>query len=69
MSIDVMHLIREHDKESLFLSVVAFGELQKGINELSDKAWSERLQAWVDQDLTKRFEGRILPLDLDVLLT
>lgn len=65
----VLHWIDERDESNLFLSVITFGELQKGISKLSDKSRAERLQIWIDQDLTNRFGGRILPLDLDVLLT
>ena len=65
----VLNWIDERDEANLFLSVITFGELQKGISKLSDKNRSERLQAWIDQDLTHRFEGRIIPLDLDILLT
>lgn len=64
----VLHWIDEHDEATLFLSVITFGELQKGISKLSDNARAERLQAWIDQDLANRFEGRILTLDLDVIL-
>ncbi|GIO11218.1 ribonuclease VapC [Cohnella xylanilytica] len=65
----VLNWIDERDEAALFLSVITFGELQKGICKLSDKSRTERLQAWVDRDLTNRFEGRILPLDLDIFFT
>ncbi|WP_372630909.1 type II toxin-antitoxin system VapC family toxin [Cohnella sp.] len=64
----VLHWIDERDESALFLSVITFGELQKGISKLDDKDRATRLQAWIDNDLTARFEGRILPLDLDVML-
>lgn len=65
----VVHWIDEHDEHTLFLSVITFGKLQKGISKLRDSNRAERLQRWVDQDLTKRFEGRIIPIDLDVVST
>lgn len=65
----VLRWIDERDETTLFLSVITFGELQKGISKLSDKIRAERLQTWVDQDLVNRFEGRILPIDLDVIFT
>lgn len=65
----VLHWIDKRDETSLFLSVITFGELQKGISKLNDKARAERLQKWVDQDLVNRFDGRILPIDLDVIFT
>ncbi|WP_391572394.1 type II toxin-antitoxin system VapC family toxin [Cohnella sp.] len=59
----------ERDESALFLSVITFGELQKGISELSDKDRAARLQVWIDQDLTERFHGRTLSLDLNILMT
>ncbi|QNK58558.1 type II toxin-antitoxin system VapC family toxin [Paenibacillus sp. PAMC21692] len=65
----VLLWIEKCDEMNLFLSVITFGELQKGISKLSDKSRADRLQTWVNQDLKKRFEGRILPIELDVVLT
>lgn len=65
----VVRWIDEHDERAMFLSVVTFGELQKGIKKLSDENRAERLQTWVNQELAKRFEGRILSIDLDAALT
>ncbi|QJC50894.1 type II toxin-antitoxin system VapC family toxin [Paenibacillus albicereus] len=64
----VLRWIDERDESTLFLSVITFGELQKGVSKLSDKNRAQRLQAWIDQDLSSRFDGRVLPLDLDTLL-
>ncbi|MCJ8007291.1 type II toxin-antitoxin system VapC family toxin [Lederbergia wuyishanensis] len=65
----VLHWIDDCDETSLYLSVITFGELQKGISKLSDTSRAERLQKWVDQDLANRFKERILPIDLDVVFT
>lgn len=64
----VVTWLDERDEQSLFLSVLTIGELQKGISKLTDGVRKERLQTWVEQDLTGRFEGRILDLDLDTAL-
>jgi predicted nucleic acid-binding protein len=50
----------------LFLSVLTFGELQKGISKLPRSRRRSQLQQWVAQDLPRRFSGRILPIDLEV---
>ena len=65
----VLRWIDEQEEFTLCLSVITFGELQKGISKLFDKNRVERLQTWVDQDLANRFAGRILPLDFATLLT
>jgi len=51
------------NEHSLFLSVLTFGELQKGISKLPAGNKKDALQAWVQYDLVQRFEGRILDLD------
>jgi len=61
--------IDECEESALFLSVITFGELQKGIKKLNDESRAEQLQKWVNQDLAERFQGRILPVDLKVALT
>ena len=66
---NVLSWIDECDETALFLSVITFGELQKGISKLRDKSRAEQLQKWVEQDLVKRFKGRILPIDLEVIIT
>ena len=65
----VVSWIDEQDESALFLSAITFGELQKGIEKLGDESRAEQLQTWVNQDLAKRFDGRILPIDLNVAFT
>lgn len=55
-----------HAEEHLFLSVVTIGEIQKGISKLAAGPKRQRLQAWLETDLRRRFQGRILPIDEDV---
>jgi len=43
--------------------VLTLGELAKDIARLTAGAKRTRLQSWLDQDLTARFWGRILPVD------
>ncbi|QTH42861.1 type II toxin-antitoxin system VapC family toxin [Cohnella sp. LGH] len=68
-NLGVLNWMDERDESALFLSVITFGELQKGISKLSDKDRAARLQVWIDQDLTERFHGRTLSLDLNILMT
>lgn len=53
---------------SLFLSVITIGELQKGISKLPDSRKQQQLQEWVEQDLTRRFTGRILEIDREIAI-
>ena len=56
------------DESNLFLSVLTFGELQKGISKLADGERKNELQEWMENDLVARFEGRVLDLDLETSL-
>ena len=46
----------------LFISVVSFGELRKGIVLLSPGKRRAELETWIETDLSLLFFGRILPL-------
>jgi len=51
-------------EESLpHLSVLALGEIEKGIASLARASRRARLEAWLDAELLPRFAGRILPVD------
>ncbi|MBT1074295.1 type II toxin-antitoxin system VapC family toxin [Geobacter grbiciae] len=62
-STSVIDWLDQCDEQTLFLSVLTLGELQKGISKLSAGRKRDELQAWAEFDLTARFEGRILDLD------
>jgi toxin FitB len=64
----VLNWLDERDEQTLFLTVLTLGELQKGISKLSTGVRKDDLQAWVEHDLIERFEGRILALDLETAL-
>jgi len=63
---NVISWMQNQDEESLYLSVLTFGEIEKGIEKSSDEARKRKLQLWVEEDLKKRFEGRIVPINIDV---
>ena len=63
---NVVSWMKMRDEENLYLSVLTFGELEKGIEKSPDGAKKKKLQLWVEEDLRKRFEGRIIPVDMDV---
>jgi predicted nucleic acid-binding protein len=62
----VMDWLDRQEETSLYLSVITFGELKKGINKLAQSRRRKKLQDWVDQHLVDRFAGRILDVDLRV---
>lgn len=65
----VVEWLQQCDEESVFLSVITLGEIQKGIAKLGDKRRRAKIQQWLDTDLRRRFEDRILAVSEDVALT
>ena len=65
----VIRWIDSLDADSVYLSVITIGELRKGIEKLPDSPRKEALGAWLADDLLVRFGGRVLSLDVDVMLT
>lgn len=63
---NVVNWLQQQDESDLFLSVLTFGEIEKGIEKAPDKARKQKLRIWVEEDLRQRFEGRIIPVDLNV---
>ncbi len=64
----VVSWLDEQDEQGLFLSVLTIGELQKGISKLPDGARKDELQSWVEHDLTLRFTGRIIDIEMESML-
>jgi len=62
----VIDWLGRQQETSLYLSVITFGELQKGINKLAQSHRRKKLQDWVDQNLAERFAGRIFDVDIRV---
>jgi len=59
----VVQWIRSQDEESLFLSVITIGEIQKGISKLPDgRKKKQQLQNWLSNELQERFKDRILEI-------
>jgi toxin FitB len=56
------------EAEQIYLTVITVGEIQKGIEKLPDSRKRQRLHAWLTDDLLLRFQERIIPIDIDVVL-
>lgn len=65
----VVQWIDALDPSSVYLSVITIGELSKGIEKLAESPRKDRLRAWLSDDLLVRFDGRLLSLDVEVMLT
>lgn len=62
----VVRWLYEADEDFLFLSVITLAELRFGVERLTPGARRSRLDGWIREELTERFEGRILPVDQGV---
>jgi predicted nucleic acid-binding protein len=57
------------DEDRAFISVISFSEIRRGVEMLPNGRRRERLAAWLTEDLSARFEQRILDIDLRVAET
>ncbi len=62
----VLEWLDARDEASLFLSVITIGELHKGIARLPEGKKRNALRNWLDEDMSRRFYGRILPIGPEV---
>ncbi len=61
---NVLKWFTEQDELSMYLSVITFGELNKGIEKLPDSKKKNELNRWVKDDLKRRFKNRILNINI-----
>lgn len=52
--------------DAIFLSVLTLGEIRKGIEKVKDNKRKKKLLMWLEHDLTRMFDTRILDITLDV---
>lgn len=64
----VVQWLSKTDEDTLYLSVLSIGEIRHGIERLEDSPRKEKLRHWLENDLILRFDKRILPLDIRILL-
>jgi predicted nucleic acid-binding protein len=59
----VVAWLSDVDEDRLFLSVITLAELRRGIERLAAGRRRRRLDEWLRDELSIRFEGRVLPVD------
>jgi len=62
----VLKWLRSCQDGNLFLSSITIGEIQKGISKLPNSQKKYKLQEWMDSELIKRFDKRIMGIDYKV---
>ncbi len=61
--------LNQQEESALHLSVISIGEIQKSLSRMGHTKKTHKIQKWLDDSLTKRFETRLLPLNKDILTT
>jgi predicted nucleic acid-binding protein len=64
----VVKWIQEKEEDDLFLSVLTIGEIHKGIAKLPESKKKRSLSKWVEEDLKKRFSGRVLDITEEIAI-
>ncbi len=61
----VIQWFSDHNELDMYLSVITFGELRKGIEKLPSSKKKQRLNRWINEDLLQRFKNRVIDIGLD----
>jgi len=64
----VVEWVDSIEEARLYLSVITVGEIRKGIEKLPDSQRKAALEEWLNDQLLVRFAGRIMPIDIGVML-
>lgn len=64
---NVIRWLESADDDSLFLSILTIGEIQKGISKLPDSNKKTFIQNWLDNDLINRFSNRIIDINIEII--
>lgn len=54
------------DESRIYLSAVTIGEIRRGLELVDDGARRDHLVRWLEQDLARRFTGRILSAHFEI---
>jgi toxin FitB len=66
---NVVSWLAQLDEDRVFISVIAFAEIRRGIELMPIGRRRERLAQWLAEELPARFEHRILRIDQQVAET
>jgi predicted nucleic acid-binding protein len=60
---NVINWFNNIDNESLYISVLTIGEIKKGIEKTTDISKKEKIDTWLEYELSSWFDNRILDID------
>ncbi len=59
----VLDWMESRNPSDLFLAAQTIGELVRGARKVREHERRERFERWIEQDLARQFDGRVLPFD------
>jgi len=59
----VMQWLSKIPSDDIMLSVLTIGEIRKGIEKISDKMRKQTLTQWLEIELIKQFQNRLIDID------
>ena len=59
----VLDWIEARNPSDLFLAAQTIGELVRGARKVREQERRERFERWIEQELARQFDGRVLPFD------
>ena len=59
----VLDWIEAQVPTDLFLAAQSIGELVRSARKVQEQVRRERYERWIEQDLARQFDGRVLPFD------
>ena len=62
----VVDWVLSENETNFYVSVLTFGELQKGVEKLPESKKKEELRIWIEDELKDRFQNRIIGIDMRV---
>lgn len=65
---EVLSWISNQSDDSLFVSALTLGEIEKGISKLPESSKKDILNSWFQNDCLRQFKKRVLPVDAVVAL-
>lgn len=51
---------------AFYLSVLTFGQIRKGVEKIKENPRKKKLLIWLEHDLVKMFDSRIVPISIEV---
>ncbi len=60
---NVLSWMERQNPSELFLASMTIGELMRGARKIKEESRRKSFEKWIEEDLSRQFDGRILPFD------